>query len=274
MTGAEQVLIEDWCQQYPSHSIGALAFGPDGALYASGGDGASFNFADYGQDGNPAEPLRRSARRRRRALTPPTAEGGALRSQDLRTSGDPVTLDGTSSASTRPRVRPARQSHGPGIDPNARRIIAYGLRNPFRFTLRPGTSEIWIGDVGWSNWEEINRIVDPDRRRSSTTSAGPATKGTRRQSGYDGANLNICENLYAQSGSATRAVLRVPPQQQGRPGRDVPDGRLIDRRARVRVLQRRALSERVPRRTVLRGLLPRLHLGDEEGRERHSRARL
>ena len=46
MTGSEQVLIEDWCQQYPSHSIGDLAFGADGALYASGGDGASFNFAD------------------------------------------------------------------------------------------------------------------------------------------------------------------------------------------------------------------------------------
>ena len=51
MTGTEQVLIEDWCQQFPSHSIGTLEFGRDGALYASGGDGASFNFVDYGQDG-------------------------------------------------------------------------------------------------------------------------------------------------------------------------------------------------------------------------------
>jgi glucose/arabinose dehydrogenase len=31
-TGTEQVLISDWCQQYPSHSIGDLKFGPDGAL--------------------------------------------------------------------------------------------------------------------------------------------------------------------------------------------------------------------------------------------------
>src|SRR5215217_7999072 len=51
MTGNEQVLIEGWCQQYPSHSVGSLVFGSDGALYVSGGDGASFNFADYGQDG-------------------------------------------------------------------------------------------------------------------------------------------------------------------------------------------------------------------------------
>ena len=39
--GSEQVMIEDWCQQYPSHSVGSLAFGPDGQLYASGGDGAA-----------------------------------------------------------------------------------------------------------------------------------------------------------------------------------------------------------------------------------------
>jgi len=46
-------------------------------------------------------------------------------------------------------------------DANDRRIIAYGLRNPFRITTRPNTSELWVGDVGWSDWEEINRIVDP-----------------------------------------------------------------------------------------------------------------
>ena len=56
MTGNEQVLIENWCQQYPSHSVGDLAFGADGALYVSSGEGASFNFSDYGQDGNPLNP--------------------------------------------------------------------------------------------------------------------------------------------------------------------------------------------------------------------------
>src|SRR6266498_5228791 len=38
MTGSEQVLINDWCQQFPSHSIGTLLFGQDGKLYVGGGD--------------------------------------------------------------------------------------------------------------------------------------------------------------------------------------------------------------------------------------------
>jgi glucose/arabinose dehydrogenase len=42
MTGEEQVLITDWCQQFPSHSVGDLQFGPDGALYVSAGEGANF----------------------------------------------------------------------------------------------------------------------------------------------------------------------------------------------------------------------------------------
>ena len=46
MTGSEQILITDWCQQWPSHSVGDLRFGADGALYATGGDGASFSGID------------------------------------------------------------------------------------------------------------------------------------------------------------------------------------------------------------------------------------
>ena len=55
--GVEQPLIEgNWCQQYPSHSIGDLSSASDGFLYMSAGDGASFNFVDTGQDGNPVNP--------------------------------------------------------------------------------------------------------------------------------------------------------------------------------------------------------------------------
>ena len=51
-TGPEQPLISsEWCQQFPSHSVGDLRFGPDGALYVSAGEGASFGAVDYGQFG-------------------------------------------------------------------------------------------------------------------------------------------------------------------------------------------------------------------------------
>jgi glucose/arabinose dehydrogenase/PKD repeat protein len=203
MTGGEQVLVEDWCQQYPSHSIGTVEFGRDGALYASGGDGASFGFVDYGQDGSPLNPCGDPPGAPGSVLSPPTAEGGALRSQDLRTTNDPVSLDGSII-----RVDPATGAGLPdnplsaSSDPNARRIIAYGLRNPFRFTGRPGTDEVWVGDVGWGAWEEINVISNPVDVVVENF-GWPCYEGAGRQAGYDGANLNICENLYGTPGAAT-----------------------------------------------------------------------
>ena len=197
MTGPEDVLVEDWCQQYPSHSVGSVEFGRDGMLYASAGDGASFNFVDYGQDGAPVNPCGDPGGT---GPTPPTAEGGALRSQDLRTAGDPTSLDGTVI-----RVDPATGAAAAGnprigaSDPNERRIVATGLRNPFRITNRPATDEIWVGDVGWNEWEEINRIPNP--QAGPLNFGWPCYEGPNRQSGYDAANLNICENLYAQGGS-------------------------------------------------------------------------
>lgn len=203
MAGAEQALIEDWCQQYPSHSIGSLAFGADGALYVSGGDGASFNFTDYGQDGSPVNPCGDPPGPPGTALTPPTAEGGALRSQDVRTSGDPAGLDGTvlrldpNTGEALPDNPNASSS-----DPNARRIVASGLRNPFRMIVRPGTSEVWLGDVGWNTWEEINRL---DPIGPNVNFGWPCYEGAGRQPGYDGANLNICENLYIDTFRPARA---------------------------------------------------------------------
>jgi len=236
VTGPEQVLINDWCQQYPSHSIGSIAFGADGALYVSGGDGASFNFADWGQDGNPLNPCGDPPGRPGDLLTPPSAEGGALRSQDLRTPfnpspppplpSDPTTLDGAIL-----RVNPDTGQGMPdnplagSSDANERRIIAYGLRNPFRMTIRPGTNEVWLGDVGWSTWEEINRIADP---LGSVENFGwPCYEGSARQPGYDNANLSICENLYALPGGvvapyfAYRHTAKVVPGESCRPN---PDG--------------------------------------------------
>jgi glucose/arabinose dehydrogenase len=189
MTGPEHVLIEDWCQQFPSHSIGSLAFGPDGALYASSGDGASFTFVDSGQNGNPCGD--------------PPSQGGALRSQDRRTAGDPVTLDG-SIVRVDPITGAALTDNPLALDPdpNARRIVASGLRNPFRIAFRPGTSELWAGDVGWNDWEELNLVAN-GADATVENFGWPCYEGSGRQGGYDGANLSICENLYGEAGAVT-----------------------------------------------------------------------
>jgi PKD repeat protein len=68
------------------------------------------------------------------------------------------------------------------------------MRNPFRITTRPGTSEIWLGDVGWSTWEEIDRI----RPGGAVENFGwPCYEGNNQQPGYRDANLAICTNLGA-----------------------------------------------------------------------------
>ena len=100
------------------------------------------------------------------------------------------------------RALPSNPNAG-STDPNARRIIAYGLRNPFRFAFRPGRSDMWIGDVGWNEWEEINRI--PSTSDGVVENFGwPCYEGNPRQSGYDSANLSICETLYGQAGADTK----------------------------------------------------------------------
>ena len=199
-TGTEIALVEGWGQQFPSHSMDTVMFGPDGALYASAGDGAHFSFADYGQAGNPLgdPPIGIGG-----VQTPPTAEGGATRTQSLRRVSGPAVLNGTII-----RVDPFTGAAMPdnplfsSPDPNARRIVGYGFRNPFRFTFRPGTNDVWIGDVGWSSWEEIDRIPNP--LTAPVRNFGwPCYEGPNRQASYDAIDLNICETLYAQAGGHT-----------------------------------------------------------------------
>lgn len=224
MAGGEKVLIEDWCQQYPSHSIGTLAFGSDGALYVSAGDGASFEFTDYGQEGDPLNPCGDPPAGVGGVQTPPTAQGGTLRSQDLRTSGDPVTLDGAIL-----RVDPATGAALPDNplydhpDPNAQRIIAYGLRNPFRFTIRPGSNNLYVGDVGSIDYEEINRIANPTD--ATVENFGwPCYEGSTRQPAFDAANLDVCENLYGQSGAVKKPFFKYHHDAQVVSGDACPVG--------------------------------------------------
>ncbi len=193
MSGPEEILIEDWCQQYPSHSIVDLEFGLDGALYVSGGDGASFTEVDQGQHGNPC--------------SDPPGEGGALRSQDLETDADAaVTLAGAIL-----RVDPATGQALPdnplfgGANSGDDRIIAYGLRNPFRIAVHPQNNEVWVGDVGWNSFEEIHRVVDPVDTIVENF-GWPCYEGEPIQPGYDGSNIPICENLYASPGSVSPPV--------------------------------------------------------------------
>ena len=104
-TASEQVLIEDWCQQFPSHSVGALGFGADGYLYVSAGDGASFANQDWGQFGGtlggppPLSPGTRAAIRRFRWGRPdrsptPRAAPFAARARGA-TAGEPRVLNGS-----------------------------------------------------------------------------------------------------------------------------------------------------------------------------------
>jgi glucose/arabinose dehydrogenase len=194
VVGPEQVLVTGWCQQFPSHSAGTVAFGPDGALYASAGEGASFSYADWGQQNNrcadPPSPAGTS-------LAPPDAQGGALRAQSVRRpAGEPVLLSGTII-----RIDPDTGAglpdnpFYPSSDLNARRIVAYGMRNPFRFGTRPGRRELWVGDVGWSTWEEINRIADPADGVAENF-GWPCYEGNLVQVSYLVANLDSCTSLY------------------------------------------------------------------------------
>ena len=194
-TASEQVMLEEWCQQFPSHSVGALGFGADGMLYVSGGEGASFSNNDWGQFGGttgtppptPKNPCGDPPVPIGGNQTPPTAEGGSLRSQSpRRTAGEPRILNGAVL-----RIDPATGDAAPGnplfgsSDANERRIIGYGFRNPFRMILKPGTNDVWVADVGGGLYEEIDRIPDLTSARNY---GWPCFEGTS----VDFTGFNIC----------------------------------------------------------------------------------
>lgn len=109
-------------QPYANHNGGDIKFGPDGYLYIALGDGGS------GGD--------------------PHGNG-----QNLDTLlGKMLRIDPRGG---KPYAIPA---DNPFVgDPNAKdEIWAYGLRNPWRFSFDSGTGDLLIGDVGQSDWEEID----------------------------------------------------------------------------------------------------------------------
>lgn len=107
-----------------SHTVGSVEFGPDGALYVSIGDGTSYNRVDP---------------RTVRVQDIDNLSGKILRV-------DPITGQGLE----------GNPFYNGDTDANRSKVYHYGLRNPFRITAQPDTGNIFVGDVGWTQWEEVN----------------------------------------------------------------------------------------------------------------------
>ncbi len=107
-----------------THSVAAMEFGIDGNLFVTIGDGASYNQMDP---------------RAVRVQDVDSLSGKVLRI-------DPITGQGVSD-------NPFFNG-----DPNANRskVFQSGLRNPFRIAVDDVTGRLFIGDVGWTTWEELN----------------------------------------------------------------------------------------------------------------------
>jgi glucose/arabinose dehydrogenase len=121
-------------QPYANHNGGNIAFGADGYLYIGMGDGGG-----TGDPGNRAQNL------------------GSLLGKMLRIDVDHQT------GGKRYAIPPTNPfANTTGLD----EIWSRGLRNPWRWSFDRSTRQLWIGDVGQSRWEEIDR--------SSPSSTHPA----------------------------------------------------------------------------------------------------
>jgi glucose/arabinose dehydrogenase/PKD repeat protein len=77
------------------------------------------------------------------------------------------------------------------------KVYAMGFRNPFRFTLRPGTGPV-VGDVGQEAYEEIDLI------RPGGNYGWPCYEGPTRYRLHQ--SSPVCQDLYAKEGTAGGAI--------------------------------------------------------------------
>ena len=111
-------------QPFGNHNGGGMAFGPDGFLYIGLGDGGSANDPQgNGQNLN-------------------TYLGKLLR----------IDVDGGETYLI-PADNPFLQGEG------LPEIWVYGLRNPWRFSFDSLTGDLYVGDVGQNQWEEIDFLL-------------------------------------------------------------------------------------------------------------------
>ncbi len=138
-----EVILLSVDQPYMNHNGGQLKFGPDGYLYVGLGDG--------GAGGDPLS----------NGQNPGTALGSILR-LDVTDGGEAYGIP----------------SDNPFLEDTNRlaETWAYGLRNPWRFSFDRLTGDMYIADVGESQWEEVN--FQPANGRGGDNYGWNITEGT------------------------------------------------------------------------------------------------